>query len=165
MVAALVSRLPGAEVTLVDVDESRAAIAKTFGVGFALPADAPCGADVVIHASTTPQGLATALGAAGMEATVLELSWYGQRLVPAPLGDAFHSQRLKLISSQVGQIASSRRPRWDYARRRDAALRLLFDDRLNALITEEIAFPDLPAALPRLFAPGAAGLQTVVRYA
>jgi len=164
LVTAIASHLPGAEVTLVDVDDSRAGIAARFGVAFASPAAAPKDADVVIHASTTPEGLATALGSAGMEATVLELSWYGQRIVPAPLGDAFHSQRLRLVSSQVGQIAPSRRPRWDYGRRRDAALRLLADDRLDALITEEVAFPDLPAALPRLFAPGAAGLQTVIRY-
>lgn len=164
LVTAIASRLPGAEVTLVDVEAGRAEIAARFGVGFALPDAAPRAADVVIHASATPQGLATALSAAGMEATVLELSWYGQRMVPVPLGDAFHSQRLRLISSQVGQIAPTRRPRWDYARRRDAALRLLADARLDALITEEIAFSDLPAALPRLFAPGAAGLQTIIRY-
>ena len=164
MVAAIAGRLPGAEVTLVDVDSSRAVAAGAFGVAFAAPDAVPGGADVVIHASATAQGLATALGAAGMEATVIELSWYGQDAVPAPLGDAFHSQRLKLVSSQVGQVAPSRRPRWDYARRRNAALRLLADDRLDTLITEEIAFADLPAALPRLFAPGAPGLQTVIRY-
>ena len=41
---------------------------------------------------------------------------------------------------------------------------LLADSTLDRLITEDIAFDDLPAALPRLFAPGAPGLQTLVRY-
>jgi hypothetical protein len=44
------------------------------------------------------------------------------------------------------------------------ALDLLVDDRLDALISEEIAFADLPAALPRLFAPGAPGLTAAIRY-
>jgi hypothetical protein len=92
------------------------------------------------------------------------MSWYGSQGVTAPLGLAFHSERLRLISSQVGMVAASRRPRWSHARRLAKALDLLADPRLDALITEEIAFPGLPAALPRLLAPGAAGLCTAVRY-
>jgi len=112
----------------------------------------------------TPQGLATALHAAGFEGTIVEVSWFGDRATPVPLGGAFHSQRLKLISSQVGQIATSRRPRWDYARRRDAALCLLDDPALEALISEEVGFGELVDALPRLFSPGAPGLQTIISY-
>ena len=61
------------------------------------------------------RGLTTALALAGEEATVLEMSWYGDAPVTAPLGGAFHSRRLRLISSQVGQIAPSHRPRWSHA--------------------------------------------------
>lgn len=164
LIARIAARLPGARVSVVDVDDSRADIVEALGAEFALPCAAPTGADVVFHASVTPQGLATAIHAAGFEGTIVEVSWFGEGATPVPLGGAFHSQRLKLISSQVGQIAPSRRPRWDYARRRDAALSLLTDAALDALITEEIDFSALPAALPRLFAPGAAGLQTLVRY-
>lgn len=164
LIARIAARLPGARVSVVDVDDSRADIVEALGAEFALPGAAPTGADVVFHASVTPQGLATAIHAAGFEGTIVEVSWFGEGATPVPLGGAFHSQRLKLISSQVGQIAPSRRPRWDYARRRDAALSLLTDPALDALITEEIDFSALPAALPRLFAPGAAGLQTLVRY-
>ena len=121
-------------------------------------------ADVVFHASASPAGLAAALEAADFEAAIVEVSWYGRRTVPVPLGGAFHSQRLKLVSSQVGSIAASRRPRWDYARRREAAMRLLADEALDALLTDEIAFSDLPDALPRLLAPDAPGLQTLIRY-
>jgi threonine dehydrogenase-like Zn-dependent dehydrogenase len=48
---------------------------------FALPAKRR-GADVVFHASVTPQGLATALGCAGFEATIVEVSWFGDRRCP-----------------------------------------------------------------------------------
>jgi len=88
----------------------------------------------------------------------------GDAAVAAPLGGAFHAKRLRLISSQVGQVSPSRRPRWNFARRLDKALELLADARFDALITEEVAFEDAPRELPRILAPGAAGLATVLRY-
>jgi threonine dehydrogenase-like Zn-dependent dehydrogenase len=160
----LAARIPGAEVTIVDIDFARRPVAESFGAAFAKPLDAPGEADVVIHASATPSGLACALACAGAEATVVEVSWYGDRMVPAPLGVDFHAKRLKLVASQVGQVAPSRRPRWDHGRRMGKALDLLADERLDALITAEVAFADLPDALPRLFAAGAPGLATAIRY-
>lgn len=164
LVATLAARMPGAEVTVVDVDAARAGLVRELGCAFATPDAVPQEADVVFHASAHPAGLATALGCAGLEATVVELSWYGERDVPAPLGGAFHSRRLKLVSSQVGQISPGRRPRWSYGRRIAAALALLKDDRLDALITHEVAFADLPATLPGLLAPCAPGLTAAIRY-
>ena len=78
------------------------------------------------------------------------------------LGGAFHAKRLQLVSSQVGQVSPSRRPRFDYARRTQAALALLADERLDALISEEIGFRDAPARLPALFAGN--GITAVLRY-
>jgi threonine dehydrogenase-like Zn-dependent dehydrogenase len=164
LVAWLAARLPGAEVTLVDVEPARAALAAELGFRFALPDAAPREADIVFHASATAAGLATAIAAAGTEARVVELSWYGEGAVPAMLGGAFHARRLQLISSQVGLVSASRRARWDYARRSQAAMALLADDRLDALITDEIAFHDLPRRLPGLLAPGAAGLTAAICY-
>jgi threonine dehydrogenase-like Zn-dependent dehydrogenase len=164
LVGALAARMPGAEVTIVDIDLSRRAVAEGLGCGFSKPLDAPEGADLVFHASATEAGLACALACAGPEATIVEMSWYGDRMVRAPLGLDFHSRRLKLVSSQVGQVAPSRRPRWSGRRRMAKALSLLADERLDALITEVIEFRDLPVDLPRLLAPGAAGLAAAVRY-
>jgi NADPH:quinone reductase-like Zn-dependent oxidoreductase len=163
LVAHLAARLPGSDVTVVDVADRRQ-IAKKLGAQFATPADAPRGADVVFHTSASPAGLATAIACCGLEATIVELSWYGDKDVPAPLGGNFHSQRLRLQSSQVGQISPGRRPRWSYRRRIEKALALLTDPALDALVAEEIAFADAPVALPRLLAPGAAGLAPVIRY-
>lgn len=165
LIARLCARLPGARVQVVDVTEARAGAAAALGCRFHAPDEAAGGTeDIVFHVSSAPAGLAEALRLGGFEARIVEVSWYGDRLVPAPLGDAFHSQRLTLTSSQVGAVATSRRPRWDCARRRETALRLLADPALDALITGEVAFADLPAALPRLLAPDAPGLQTIVRY-
>lgn len=155
----LCARLPGAEVTLVDPQPDRAGLAAALGCGFAAPAEAEAQAeglaDVVIHASASPAGLATALRLAGREATVVEASWYGDRDIPAPLGGAFHSQRLRLVSSQVGSLPPARAPRWSHARRMATALALLADPALDALISGETAFDDLPAAYAGILAaPG-----------
>jgi 2-desacetyl-2-hydroxyethyl bacteriochlorophyllide A dehydrogenase len=164
LVAWLAAKLPGAEVTLVDIDPARADLARRLGFSFSLPEDAPGDADIVFHASASVAGLATAIDAAGFEARIVELSWYGEGAVPAPLGGAFHARRLQLISSQVGAVSPGRRPRWDYARRCRTAMALLADDRLDALITDEIPFARAPERLAGLFAPGAAGLTAVICY-
>jgi NADPH:quinone reductase-like Zn-dependent oxidoreductase len=160
----LAGKLPGAEVTLVDIDDSRAAIAAALGARFALPDAAPGECDVVIHASASEAGLATALRLAGTEATVVELSWYGAGEVAVPLGEAFHSRRLRLISSQVGQVAPSHRPRWSHARRMAAALALLADPALDAVLAPAIDFHDLPAQLPRILGQPGGVLCQLIGY-
>jgi NADPH:quinone reductase-like Zn-dependent oxidoreductase len=164
LVAWLCGRLPGAEVTLVDIDASRAALAGSLGVAFAAPDTAPHDCDLVVHASGSAAGLVTALDLAGNEATVLEMSWYGGGDVPAPLGAAFHSRRLKLVSSQVGQVAPSHRPRWTHRRRLAAALALLRDPCLDALLAPAVAFADLPARLPKILAPDSGVLCQLIDY-
>ena len=164
LVAWLCGRLPGAEVTLIDIAPERARLAATLGVGLAAPEAAPRDCDLVVHASGNAAGLTTALGLAGNEATVLEMSWYGAGDVAAPLGGAFHSRRLKLISSQVGQVAPSHRPRWTHRRRLAAALDLLGDARLDALLAPAVAFNDLPARVPEILAPVSPILCQLIDY-
>jgi threonine dehydrogenase-like Zn-dependent dehydrogenase len=164
LVAHLAARLPGAEVTLVDVQAERRTPAKALGVSFALPAEAPKEADCVFHTSATAAGLNLAVSCAGFEAPIVEMSWYGDHAVKVSLGSAFHSKRLRLISSQVGQVARSRRVRWDHGRRLAAAMALLDDPRLDALVRDEVSFADLPEALPNILSPDADGLPPVVRY-
>ncbi|MGV9886476.1 zinc-dependent alcohol dehydrogenase [Streptomyces sp. NPDC003395] len=148
-VAALLARFPGVRVQLVDTDPARARTAEALGVGFAPPEDALGGCDLVIHASATEQGLARALQLLAAEGTVVELSWYGDRRVSLPLGEAFHSRRLTIRGSQVGTVSPARASR-SYADRLALALDLLADPALDALITGESAFDDLPEVLPRL---------------
>ncbi|WP_333823282.1 dehydrogenase [Pinisolibacter sp.] len=165
LVAALCAGMPGTRVTVVDVDPSRAAAAADFGASFAPPEAAPTGADVVFHTSATAAGLATAIAAAGPEAEVVELSWYGAGEIAVALGGAFHAGRIGLVSSQVGRVSPGHAARgWTFASRLAAALDLAADPRLDRLIGEIVPFADLPAAMPRLLAAGAPGIVTLVRY-
>jgi hypothetical protein len=164
LVAWLVGRIPGCEVELVDVRPARQATAASLGVRFAYPAGATWDTDVVFHASATPAGLATAVRLAGVESTVVELSWYGDTMVPAPLGGAFHSRRLVLKASQVGHVAPALRPRWSHDRRLELALSLLIDPALDALISDECPFEALPDLMPSILGGGGDVLCHAVRY-
>lgn len=149
-VAAVLARYPAVRVQLVDADPMRAGIADALGVDFALPEDAAGDCDLVVHASATEDGLARSLELLATEGTVLELSWYGDRRISLPLGEAFHSRRLVVRSSQVGMVSPSRRSSRTFADRLALALDLLADPAFDALITGECAFDELPEVLPRL---------------
>lgn len=163
LVAFLCRTQHDADVTLIDIDPSRVQTAAALGLAFATPDKPPQDCNVAFHTSATANGLATALRIAGFEARIIELSWYGSGDVPVALGGAFHSRRLKLISSQVGAIAPSHRKDWSHQRRLARALELLADPRLDALLSPAIDFHTLPARLPGIFA-AASSLCPLIRY-
>jgi 2-desacetyl-2-hydroxyethyl bacteriochlorophyllide A dehydrogenase len=164
LAAWIAGRIAGCQVELVDTNPARRAIAAALGVRFAAPADATDEVDVVVHASGSPAGLALALRVAGFEATIVEMSWYGANVVPMPLGEAFHARRLTIRSSQVGAIAGSQRARWDTKRRMALALSMLADPALDALITGESAFDELPQVMAQLASAPGNALCHRIRY-
>jgi threonine dehydrogenase-like Zn-dependent dehydrogenase len=164
LVAWLCRQLPGARVTVVDPDVSRAVPARTLGLEHSSTPPEGAEADLVVHASGTAEGLAAALATARVEATVLELSWYGDRLVPVPLGEDFHARRLTIRSSQVGRIPPLRLPRWSHARRLALVLELLREPSLDALISGESELAELPEVMSRLSADGRGVLCHRIRY-
>jgi len=164
LAAWLTRQVAGCEVELVDINRSRADIARALGVSFALPEQARGDADVVLHASGTQEGLGLALRTAGFEAIVLELSWYGDRTVSLALGEAFHARRLSLRASQVGSVATAKRARWTTRRRLGLVLSMLTDPALDALIDSEGAFDELPQTLAALAASPAHAIMHRVRY-
>jgi threonine dehydrogenase-like Zn-dependent dehydrogenase len=164
LAAAVAARMPGVAVQLVDIDREKAAIASALGVSFAMPTVATPEADLVIHASATAEGLATALDLAGFEATVLELSWFGDRRVAVALGEGFHSRRLRLVSSQVGAVATPQRARWDRRRRLSLAVDLLSDARFDALLAPPVPFARLPEVMSELAAGPSEVMCQVIRY-
>jgi threonine dehydrogenase-like Zn-dependent dehydrogenase len=164
LVAWLAARIAGCEVQLVDINPHRERIAQALGVRFALPGSATPEADIVLHASGAAEGLSLGMRLAGFEATVVELSWYGDRAVTLALGEAFHAQRLTLKSSQVGTVAPSHRARWSLRRRMELALSLLADPVLDVLINSEGRFEELPQTLERISRTPGDVIMHRVRY-
>lgn len=163
-VARLLSRYPAVQVTLVDVDPSRAEVADALGVEFALPDDAPEGLDLVVHASATSEGLQRALDLLAVEGTVIDLSWYGETTVRLSLGGAFHDRRLTIRSSQVGIVSPARASRRTPADRLALGLELLRDPAFDALLTGESRFDELPDVMARLAAGSLPALCHTITY-
>jgi len=160
----LVAKIPAARVTLIDINPDRRQFAEALGLSFSLPDAAPVDQDLVFHTSASAAGLSTALSRAGKEATVVELSWYGSQHPTVPLGEAFHSKRLVLKSSQVGQLPAHRRSRWTYRRRLETALQLLVDPVLDRLLTPVLTFSDLPGTIHQVLSDDQSALAPLIEY-
>jgi threonine dehydrogenase-like Zn-dependent dehydrogenase len=163
-VGRLLARYPALEVTLVDVDASRAEVAAALGVGFAPPDDAAGGRDLVVHTSATSAGLQRSLELLAPEGTVLDLSWYGDAEVRLSLGGAFHTGRLGLRASQVGTVSPARSARRTSADRLALALDLLRDPAFDVLVTGESRFEELPGVMERLAAGSLPALCHTITY-
>jgi NADPH:quinone reductase-like Zn-dependent oxidoreductase len=152
-VARLLTQVPGVQVTLVDVDPAREDTARALGTSFAQPEDVDDlvgDLDAVVHTSATSAGLRLALELLAPDGEVLELSWYGDRPVEVALGGAFHSGRLTIRASQVGEVARSRRSRRTRRDRLVLAMDLLRDPAYDCLLTGQSPFEELPDVLPRI---------------
>ena len=163
-VARLLAQFPGVHVTLVDVDPTRADIAKTLEVDFAAPEEAEDGRDLVVHTSASSAGLQLSLDLLAPEGTVVDLSWYGDSPVTLDLGGSFHSGRLSIRSSQVGMVSPARRGRRTPAERLSVAMDLLRDPAYDVLLTGQSAFEELPLVMPRLASGELAALCHGITY-
>ena len=150
LTAYLVSRMTGASVELIDIDPDKGAFADALELRFSVAGNAEGQFDRIYHASGSEAGLHAALSLAAFEAEIIELSWFGDNVVGLPLGEHFHSRRLTIRSSQVGHLASAFRNAWTLRDRLAHALGLLADPALDALITGESRFDELPDAMAGL---------------
>ena len=138
-------------------------MAQRFLCRFALPEAAPREQELVVHASGSEAGLQLALRCAAFEGRVVEASWFGDSTPTLPLGEAFHSRRLRLIGSQVGAVGGTMRGRRTHAERLATALDLLADTAYDLLLDGPTSFDALPDAMSRILRTG--GLCQVIEYA
>jgi threonine dehydrogenase-like Zn-dependent dehydrogenase len=163
-VARLLSRFPSLEVTLVDIDPSRAEVAAALDLKFALPTDAAGDRDLVVHASATSEGLQRSLDLLAPEGTVIDVSWYGDAEIRLSLGGVFHSRRLAIRASQVGTLSPARRGRRTNSDRLALALDLLRDPAFDVLLTGKSRFAELPDVMTRLAAGTLPALCHTITY-
>ena len=144
--ALLLQRLSPARLQVLETDPGRRRRAQQLGLDARSPEAAEADNDAVLHTSATASGLARALEITGDDAVLVEMSWYGAAEPQVPLGADFHARRLRLISSQVGQVAAPRRLRRSRSSRLAAALNLL-DERFDALVTGSSPLEQLPQVM------------------
>jgi threonine dehydrogenase-like Zn-dependent dehydrogenase len=158
LTAALLQR-SGADVLGADPREDRRGTAAAFGIravdaseisAAVAASTSGAGVPLVVDATGSPSALPVALELLAHEGEALVCSWYGTKEVRLPLGRAFHRRRLRISSTQVSTIPSRLAGRWDVARRRRAATRLLTELPLKLLATHEVPFEDAAAAYAAL---------------
>ena len=129
-----------------------------------LEATAGRGADVAVEVSSSGAALQAAVDAVATEGTVVVASWYGTKPVVLSLGGHFHRGRVRLRSSQVGQINPELRPRWDRARRTQAVLGLLPRLHLEELVSHRLPFEEAPGAYRLVDERPGEAVQVVLTY-
>ena len=149
-VARLLARFPAVEVTLVDVDPSRAEVAAALGAASRGRRTPRADATWSSTRARRPPGLQRSLDLLAPEGTVLDLSWYGDTEVRLSLGGAFHTGRLGIRASQVGTVSPARSARRTTADRLALALDLLRDPAFDVLVTGESRLDELPDVMARL---------------
>jgi 2-desacetyl-2-hydroxyethyl bacteriochlorophyllide A dehydrogenase len=176
MLIGLLARRNGAgRLVVVDGFERRRALARRLGAELALAPDADLadrlreatdgrGADLVFEASGNPAALQTAVDAVAPHGTVVACSWYGAKPVALQLGGHFHRGRVRIRSSQVGQVDPALLPRWDRARRSAEVLALLTELPLEQLISHRVPFRDAAAAYHLVDERPEETLQVVLTY-
>ncbi len=144
--ALLASRMPLQRLEVIDVDPQRREFIAALGLTAVAPESASQDNDVVVHCSAQSDGLALALSSTGDDGVIIELSWYGTDSPQVPLGQDFHARRLRILASQVGEVALPRRARRTRAERLRQALHML-DERFDPLITGRSPLSRLPAVI------------------
>ena len=154
--------------TIVDINTEKKNVAEKLGLKFLTPDEVKASESIeyerLFNTSASAQGLQLAIDTAGFEAKIVEMSWYGDKPATLNLGGAFHSRRLKIISSQVGHVAPSKRETHSYCDRMQETMKLLSDPRLAALLEPEIDFEALPDHLHDIFNPDSSALCQLVKY-
>lgn len=102
--------------------------------------------DLTYELSGNPDALDVAVTLTGFAGRVVIGSWYGDRRVSLDLGGAFHRSRMGLVSSQVSTIDPRWAGRWDKARRREVAWRMLAEIGPSRLVTHRVSFDEAAAA-------------------
>ncbi len=122
------------------------------------------GFDLVYELSGSPKALDEAIAVCGMGSRVIVGSWYGNKRVSLNLGGHFHRDHIRLISSQVSNLAPRWRARWTKGRRLGVAWEMIRRHRPSRLITHRLPIKDAAAAYELLDQRPAEAIQVVLKH-
>ncbi|MEM7199465.1 MAG: dehydrogenase [Planctomycetota bacterium] len=164
LVAYALQRLHRSAAPVVERDPQRAAAAAAhpWVPEVLQPPDVAQGAfTVAFHTTGSGAGLQLALDAVGFEGRVVDLSWYGAQRVTLQLGTSYHFHRKRLLASQVGAVATSKRAALGPRERLNTVLSLLDAPALDALLGAPVPFDELPSFMAQLYDGDAAATAAV----
>ncbi|MEC9205932.1 MAG: zinc-binding alcohol dehydrogenase [Pseudomonadota bacterium] len=145
MVAYLLKSTKGIDVTIIDKDKTKNKYAKHFDINFSNKIKKSSKVDFIYECSGNPNILNQLSTSLKEEGILCILSWYGNQVSKMNFGENFFSKRLKIVFSQVSKIPKHRMKDWNNKSRRELAMKMLGDQKLDKLIErKEIKFEDLP---------------------
>jgi threonine dehydrogenase-like Zn-dependent dehydrogenase len=148
LLALTIKHYCGINPSVLELDKDK--VKKAKNMGFSIRTEI---FDVIFHTSASNTGLQYALDHVKKDGSVIELSWYGNKMVNLKLGANFHYNRVKLISSQVSTV-SPFAPCKGYGERKQIACKLLLHESYDELISNEIPFEDMPTHFDALKTKG-----------
>jgi len=170
-------RLSGAErVIAIDLLETRLAQARQRGADITLNPSAGDvalkvrqltanrGADVVIECTGNPKGLNESIRVVGFNGTVVCVSFLAGEARGLMLGDEFHHNRIRLVSSQAAGVNPDLHPRWTSERKLEAAIAVLPRLDLSGLITQRFPFEQAAAAYQLVDQRPTETVQVILTY-
>lgn len=154
-----------ADPVVVEADSWRRSRATELGFQTCEPSQLHDEFNVCFNTTGSALGLQWCIDHASTDGTVVELSWYGKRSVTLALGQRFHYNRIRIVSSQVSTIPVHMQERFGIADRKKMSAELLSDDCFDELITNEIAFEESPQFFDLLRRGGQGdGVVWVIKY-
>ena len=145
LMAYVLKSIIGIEVLLVDIEKSKKQLAEKFNFNFKTSIPKAYQANIIYECSGNPSMINTLSSHIKDEATICVLSWYGNSISKINFGKEFLSKRVKFIFSQVSKVSHNRSKYWNNYSRRELAIKLLNDNKLDYLIEKDyINFYDLP---------------------
>ena len=123
------------------------------------------GADVVVECSGSPKALHEAIRTACFQGAVVVVSYYGAKESRELfLGEEFHHNRTRIISSQAAGTNPNLSSRWTTERRTRAAFDLLPSLKFKGMITHIFSFKDAPKAYELVDKHPEKVIQVMLRY-
>ncbi len=144
LLAKVLAEIPGLDLWVFENEETRIRLAREKGFSVYTASEKDQVFDIAFHTTGNEKALQFCLDQLGLEGTLVELSWYGKKMVQVHLGGSFHVDRKKIISSQVGHLPMDRKGRWDFQRRKEVVFTLLQDSTFDSYLHQVIAFKDAP---------------------
>ena len=137
LMAYVLKSIIGIEVLLVDIEKSKKQLAEKFNFNFKTSIPKAYQANIIYECSGNPSMINTLSSHIKDEATICVLSWYGNSISKINFGKEFLSKRVKFIFSQVSKVSHNRSKYWNNYSRRELAIKLLNDNKLDYLIEKD----------------------------
>lgn len=100
--------------------------------------------DVVFNTAANENALQFCINHANEEGKIIEIGWHGTSQTTLTLGENFHKNRIRIISSQVSKIPIAKRKEFNYYKRKLLAVDILKNSAFDKLITHIIPFEESP---------------------